>query len=82
MSTAPHFVGVYWRLFWNAQRYTRTHLFRDYPERGYQNISPEEGKSLCGESIPTYYRTSDPVGRHVCQRCWRIAARLTAGHES
>ena len=76
-SAQPHFIGVYWRHFWNAQRMTRTHLFRDYPERGYQNRSPEEGKSLCGETIPTYFRTDDP-SHDTCKRCQRIAARIAA----
>lgn len=71
----PHFVGVYWRHFWNGQRFTRTHLFRDYPERGYQNVDPSEGKSICGETIPDYYRTVDPRC-DPCRRCARIAKKL------
>ncbi len=81
MATQPHFVGVYWRHFWNAQRYTRTHLFRDYPERGYQNVSPEEGTTLCGERIPTYYNPDNP-SHDTCKRCQRIAARLAALKEA
>ena len=70
------YTQVYWRHFWNAQRMTRTHLFA-YREQGYATRSPEEGKTLCGESIPSYYHTIEGAS-DVCKRCKRIADKAQA----
>lgn len=75
---APHFIGVYWKHFWNRQRYTRTHLFRDYPERGYANVSPEEGKSLCGEHIGDDWHEAPTDARNLCKRCQRVRVSIEA----
>lgn len=74
-TTQPAYYAVYWRLFWNGQRFTKTHLVRHYPERGYADISPEEARTLCGETVMNYYRTDDngTASHGLCKRCARKA---------
>jgi len=74
-AVQPTYYAVYWRLFWNGQRYTKTHLVRHFPERGYADISPEEAKTLCGETVMNYYQHDDAgiASRSLCKRCARKA---------